>query len=159
MDTNVIGRKRSDRGAAEGETPKVLRIFVRDLTETTHGNAVGIGVAEFTTDRLVDKIDLQTTYVNAITGQAVSVAAIPMHFPTDREVLDVALESIGLIEAPDARVLWIKNTLDLGEVEASTAYLSAAKERADLEILADPRALEVGDDGDLPPFEAFGEAK
>ena len=159
MDTNVIGRKRSDRRAMEGETPRVLRIFVRDLTETTHGNAVGIGVAEFTTDRLVAKIDLQTTYVNAITGQAVSVAAIPMHFPTDREVLDVALESIGLIEAPDARVLWIKNTLDLGEVEASSAYLSAAKERADLEVLTDPRVLAVGDDGNLPPFEVFAKAE
>jgi hypothetical protein len=116
-------------------------------------------MAEFTTDRLVEKIDLHATYINAITGQAVSVAAIPMHFPTDREVLHVALESIGLIEAADARVLWIPNTLDLGEVEASSAYLSAAKERTDLEVLSEPRALEVGDDGNLPPFSDYGDVK
>ena len=83
-------------------------------------------------------------------------AAIPMHFPTDREVLDIALASLGLIGPSEARVLWIKNTLDLGEVEASVAYLSAARERADLDVLCDPRPLEVEPDGNLPPFEAFG---
>ena len=157
MDTNVIGRKRNDRRAMEGETPRVLRIFVRDLTETTHGNAVGVGFAEFTTDRLVEKIDLHVTYLNSITGQHVSVAAIPMHFPTDREVLDIALASIGLIGPDEARVLWIKNTLDLGELEASTAYLDMARGRPDLEVLADPRPLEVGSDGNLPPIEVFRE--
>ena len=158
LDTNVIGRKRNDRRAMDGETPRALRIFVRDLTEKTHGNAVGIGFAEFTTDRLVEKIDYHATNINAITGQHVSIAAVPMHFPTDREVLDIALESIGLIEMPDARVLWIKNTLDLSEVEASSAYLDMAETRDDLEILTDLRPLRVGSDGNLPPFEVFGKA-
>ena len=94
--------------------------------------------------------------LNAITGQCVSVAAVPMHFPTDREVLDIALESIGLIEMPDARVLWIRNTLDLGEVEASAAYLASAETRDDLEILTGLRSLRVEADGNLPPFEVFG---
>jgi hypothetical protein len=156
LDTNVIGRKRNDRRAMDGETPRVLRIFVRDLTEKTHGNAVGIGFAEFTTDRLVEKIDYHAMNLNAITGQCVSVAAVPMHFPTDREVLDIALESIGLIEMPDARVLWIRNTLDLGEVEASAAYLASAETRDDLEILTGLRSLRVEADGNLPPFEVFG---
>jgi len=156
MDTNVIGRKRNERRALDGDTPSVLRIFVRDLSESTHGNAVGIGLAEFTTDRLVDKIDLHATYLNAITGQHVSSAAIPMHFPTDREVLDVALESLGLIPSAEARVLWVKNTLDLGEVIASGAYSDSVGERPDLEPLTDPRPLEVGPDGNLPPFECFG---
>ncbi|MDA0748339.1 MAG: lactate racemase domain-containing protein [bacterium] len=156
MDTNVIGRKRNDRTAIGDEKPRVLRIFVRDLTEKTHGNAVGIGFAEFTTDRLVDQIDLNTTYINAITGQHVSAAAIPIHFSTDKQILQVALESIGLIEPEAARVLWIKNTLDLGEVEASTAYLDAVRKRSDLEILADPRTPELDADGNLPSFGSFG---
>jgi hypothetical protein len=157
MDTNTIGRKRNDRKAIDGETPRVLRIFVRDLTEATHGNACGIGMAEFTTKRLVEKIDYHATYTNVITGQHVSAAAVPLHYETDTEVLQVALESIGLIEPENARVLWIPNTLDVGEVEASEAYLELAKMRDDLEILSDPRPLEVEVDGNLPPFEAYRE--
>ena len=155
MDTNVIGRKRNDRRAMGDETPRVLRIFVRDLTEVTHGNATGIGMAEFTTRRLVDKIDYHATYTNVITGQHVSAAAIPLHCDTDAEVLDIALESIGLIAPEDARVLWIPNTLDLGEVEASEAYLAQADIRDDLEILTDLRPLETEADGNLPPVEAY----
>ena len=155
MDTNVIGRKRNDRKAIDGDTPRVLRIFVRDLTETTHGNATGIGMAEFTTNRLVDKIDFHATYTNVITGQHVSAGAVPLHFETDQEVLNIALESIGLIEIPDARVLWIKNTLDLGEVEASVAYLAQLDGRDDLELTVGPRTLVTQADGNLPPFETF----
>ena len=155
MDTNVIGRKRNDRRAMGDETPRVLRIFVRDLTEATHGNATGIGMAEFTTRRLVDKIDYHATYTNVITGQHVSAGAVPLHCDTDAEVLDIALESIGLIAPEDARVLWIPNTLDLGEVEASEAYLAQADIRDDLEILTGLRTLETEADGNLPPIEAY----
>jgi len=151
MDTNVIGRKRNDRRAMGDETPRVLRIFVRDLTEATHGNATGIGMAEFATRRLVDKIDYHATYTNVITGQHVSAGAVPLHCGTDAEVLDIALESIGLIAPEDARVLWIPNTLDLGEVEASEAYLAQADIRDDLEILTGLRPLETEADGNLPP--------
>ncbi len=155
MDTNVIGRKRNDRRAMGDETPRVLRIFVRDLTEATHGNATGIGMAEFTTRRLVDKINYHATYTNVITGQHVSAGAVPLHCDTDAEVLDIALESIGLIAPEDARVLWIPNTLDLGEVEASEAYLAQADIRDDLEILTGLRPLETEADGNLPPIEAY----
>ncbi|MDP6040106.1 MAG: lactate racemase domain-containing protein [Candidatus Latescibacteria bacterium] len=155
MDTNTIGRKRNDRRAMDDETPRVLRIFVRDLTEVTHGNATGIGMAEFTTQRLVDKIDYHATYTNVITGQHVSAGAVPLHYETDAEVLAIAFESIGLIEPKNARVVWIPNTLDVGEIEASEAYLSQVEIRDDLEIISDVRPLEVEADGNLPPFEAY----
>jgi hypothetical protein len=135
----------------------VRRIFVRDLTETTHGNAVGIGFADFTTDRLVEKIDFKTTYINAVTGTHISVAAIPFHLPTDREILDVAFQTAGLLGPADVKVMWIKNTLHLREVEISTAFLETAQERPDLEILTGPRPLQPGPDGNLPPFEVFGD--
>jgi len=121
-----------------------------------HGNATGIGLAEFTTDRLVAKIDLHATYINVITGQHISAAAIPMHYPTDKQVLGIALESLGLIEPEDARVCWIKNTLELGEVEVSTAYADQVKGRKDLEVLTSARSMAVGGDGNLPTFDAFG---
>ena len=112
-------------------------------------------MAEFTTDRLVEKIDHYATNINAITGQHPPAASIPMHFPTDEEVLQIGLESIGLIEPCDAKVLWIKNTLDLGEVEASTAYLDMAEMRDNLDILVGPRQLELGPDRNLPPIDTF----
>jgi len=157
MDTNTIGRKRNDRRAMDDETPRVLRIFVRDLTEATHGNATGIGMAEFTTQRLVDKIDYHATYTNVITGQHVSAGAVPLHYETDAEVLAIALESIGLIEPENARIVWIPNTLNVGEIEASEAYLAEVEIRDDLEIISDVRPLEVEADGNLPPFEAYGD--
>lgn len=157
MDTNVIGRKRNDRRAMDDETPRVLRIFVRDLTEATHGNATGVGLAEFTTKRLVDKIDFHAMYTNVITGQHVSAGAVPLHYETDREVLAVALESLGLIEPENARVVWIKTTLDVGEIEVSEAYLAEVEVRDELEMISDVRPLEVGPDGNLPPIEAYGD--
>lgn len=157
MDTNVIGRKQNDRIAVGNERPRLLRIFVRDLTEATHGNATGIGLAEFTTDRLVGKMDKNATYINAMTGQHVSAASTPMHYPTDREVLEVALRSIGLVEPHEAKVLWIRNTLDLGEIEASICYLAETEQRSDLEVVSEPRPLDVGPDGNLPPQDAFGQ--
>jgi len=141
LDTNVIGRKGNDRVAQPDEWPKVLHIFVRDLTEKTHGNAVGIAFASFTTRRLVEKIDRNSTYINAITGQHSSSAHTPMYYDTDREALDVAFVSIGLTEPPDAKAMWIKNTLDLTEVEASEAYWKEAQGKPDLEILSEPRPI------------------
>jgi hypothetical protein len=96
-------------------------------------------------------------YTNVITGQHVSAGAVPLHFETDREVLDVALESIGLIEPENARVVWIKTTLDVGEIEVSEAYLAEVEIRDDLEMISDVRPLEVEADGNLPPIEAYGD--
>jgi hypothetical protein len=158
MDTNVIGRKGNDRVAGPDEWPKILHIFVRDLTEKTHGSAVGIGAASFTTRRLVEKIDRHATYINAVTGQHVSTAHVPMYYDTDRDVLDVAFVSIGLTEPADARVMWIPNTLDLTEVEASAAYWAEAQGRPDLEILREPRPIPLNPDGNLTGVRPPGKA-
>ena len=149
MDTNVIGRKYHDHRAAEEEYPKVTRIFVRDLTEHTEGNAAGLGLSEFTTRRLVEKIDFHATYINVLTGMHPSSGSIPIHFDTDREVLDAALGTIGLIEPEDARVMRIKNTLELGEVEVSEAYLKEMEGRDDLEVLIPPREMAFDEKGNL----------
>jgi hypothetical protein len=73
-----------------------------------------------------------------------------MDFPTDRDVIDAALPTIGLREPQDARLIWIRNTLDVREVECSVAYLSHARERADLEVLTPLRELPFRQDGSLP---------
>lgn len=150
MDTNVIGRKYLDHMAAEHEFPKVRNIIVRGLTEETHGNATGLGLAEFCLTRAVDQMDVHVTRTNCLTGGHASAAMIPVHFRTDRELLDAVLPIIGLTEPPHARLLWIHNTLDVAEVECSASYLAEAQSRSDLEILTDLRSLPLDEHGMLP---------
>ena len=154
MDTNVVGRKFNDRKAADDEYPKVKRIIVRGLTEATHGNAAGIGIAEFCTRRCADQIDHKITSINCLTGGHPSGAMTPVYYDTDREVLDAALSVIGLVPPPDARMLWIPDTLHLAEVECSAAYWEQAQGRDDLTILTEPRELVFDDEGNLVHFEA-----
>jgi hypothetical protein len=150
MDTNVVGRKFLDHAAAEHEYPKIRNIVLRGLTEETHGNATGLGLAEFCLTRLVEQMDVQVTRTNCLTGGHASGAMIPVHYRTDREVLDAVLPIIGLREPQDARLMWIHNTLDVAEVECSATYLAEARKRPDLEILSDPRPLPLDDRGILP---------
>ena len=150
MDTNVVGRKYHDHQAAEGETPRIKNIVVRGLTPATHGNASGIGMAEFCRTRLVQEMDARITRINCITGGHSTGAMVPLDYETDREILDVALVSIGLTEPPDARFLWARNTLDVAEVLCSDTYLQEAQQRDDLEVLSEQQPMPFGEDGNLP---------
>lgn len=150
LDTNVVGRKCDDHKAVEGERPKVRTIAVRGLSPETHGNANGIGLAEFCKSRVLREMDVDATRVNAITANHVTAAMLPLDYQTDREILDAALAAAGRSDPRDARILWIANTLQLTEVECSAAYLPEAQSRGDLEILTPLRALPLDADGNLP---------
>jgi len=156
MDTNVVGRKYHDHQAAEGETPRIRNIIVRGLTPATHGNASGIGMAEFCRTQLVEEMDARITRINCITGGHSTGAMVPLDYETDQEILDVALVSIGLTQPPEARFLWARNTLDIAEIECSDAYLQEARERDDLEVLSEPRPMPLGEDGNLPQIAELG---
>ncbi|MBX3413611.1 MAG: DUF2088 domain-containing protein [Pirellulales bacterium] len=153
MDTNVVGRKFHDHKALDDEWPKVKRIMVRGLTEETHGNAAGIGIAEFCTTRCYEQIDFNITRINCLTGGHPSGAQVPVYYDTDREVLDAALSTCGLREGNASRILWIRNTLHLSEVECAECYLDEARQRDDLEIIVEPREMPFGPDGNLEPFD------
>jgi hypothetical protein len=150
LDTNVVGRKFLDHAAADDEHPKIRNIAVRGLTEETHGNATGIGLVEFCLSRVVEQMDVHKTRTNCLTGGHATGAMIPVHYRTDREMLDAMLPIIGLTDPPDAKLMWIHNTLDVAELECSVAYLDEARQRPDLEVLSDPRPLPLDDDGMLP---------
>jgi hypothetical protein len=149
MDTNVIGRKYNDHAAVEHEWPKVKRIVVRGLTEATHGNATGIGMAEFCRSRVLRDMNAKITRINCLTGGHPTAAMLPLDYESDREILDAALPTIGLTEPPDAQLMWIHNTLDVVEVECSAAYLTEARERKDLKILCEPRPMQFDAQGNL----------
>ncbi|WLD14708.1 lactate racemase domain-containing protein [Planctellipticum variicoloris] len=151
LDTNVVGRKFSDHAPTERDTVRVRRIFVRGLTEETHGNATGIGIAEFTNERTIAQVDRKKTGINCITGLHPSAAMLPIAFDTDRESIDAALQTVGLVEPPDAKVVQIADTLHLAEVLVSEAYLPELRQRTDLEIVSDPEPMAFDAAGNLQP--------
>ncbi len=155
IDPNVTGRNRDILGVFPHPV-KVKRLFVRDLTPSSDGNANGIGFADVTTQRLVDKIDRLSMYMNCITGISLEKAAIPMHFETDRECIEVALGSVGLIPPQRSRVVRIKNTLQVDEIEVSEIYKDEITNRPDLEILGGPRPMSFDDRGNLVPLLVHG---
>jgi hypothetical protein len=123
MDTNITGVNRDIIGTFNSES-RTKRLFVRDLTVETEGNAVGIGYADFTTTRLVNKINRIKTYINCITGISPEKAAIPIYFDTDRECVEAAINCLGMIRPEEVRIVHIRNTLVLDKLNVSRAYES-----------------------------------
>ena len=148
IDPNITGRNRDLLGVFPHPV-QVKRLFVRDLTDRSRGNATGIGLADITTQRLVDKIDYAATYKNCITGLSPEKAAVPMHFGTDREAIDVALGCVGLVSAAQSKIVRIKNTLQLDLLEVSEAYAATLQQRPDLEIMAGPYPMEFNGEHNL----------
>ena len=151
MDTNVIGRPTNPFEPFPAD-PKILWIVVLDLTKESYGNATGIGNADFTTRRLVEKIDMKATLINCLTACAPGAAKVPATFDSDREAIEAALDTIGLIPAEGARVIRIKNTLVLGEVEVSEPFLPEVQKRKDLTIVGTPQPLRFDAAGTLVPL-------
>ena len=158
FDPNVTGRNRDQIGVFPHPTD-VKRLFVRDLTENSNGNANGIGLADLTTKRLVDKINYQAMYMNAITGISLEKAAVPMHFGTDEEAIRVGLGSVGLTPPEKSRIVRIKNTLQVDEVEVSEVYGEELKKRPDLEVLEGPKPMAFDRQGNLLPLIIHGSAR
>jgi hypothetical protein len=151
IDPNITGRNRDLLGVFS-HPARVKRIFVRDLTDQSKGNAIGIGLADLTTKRLVDKIDYAVTYKNCITGISLEKGAIPMHFANDSEAIEVALDSIGLISAQKSKIVRIKNTLRLDIVEVSAAYAEALSQREDVDIVKGPAPMAFNSENNLLPL-------
>ena len=136
MDTNVIGRPTNPHEPFPSD-PKILWIVALDITEESYGNAIGIGNADFTTRRLVDKIDMKPTLINSITACSPGMAKVPATYETDREAIETALSCIGLTPPERARVIRITSTLVLGQIEVSEAYAAEVDKRRDLTVLGE----------------------
>jgi hypothetical protein len=152
MDTNVVGRKRAFRQQTPENQPNMRHIYVRGLTERTHGNATGIGLADFTTTRLVRSMDYRATVINCLTAGYPDSANLPVHFESDRETLDAALIIIGNRRPEKARVMRIRNTLCLEEVEVSEACLEEERPATEFKVLNSPQSLTFDAGGNLKAF-------
>jgi hypothetical protein len=148
MDTNIIGRARI-HGVPEPERPSIKRIAVLDLSEESHGNATGVGMADFVTRRLVDKMDRRVTYLNCLTSTFVARAAIPMTFDTDWELVDAALFSLCSIPAYELTLVIIPNTLFLTECFVSEALARRLPSKPGMELADTPEEFPFGSEGNL----------
>ncbi|MFQ5846226.1 MAG: lactate racemase domain-containing protein [Candidatus Methylomirabilales bacterium] len=151
MDTNVIGRRFS-LVEKPPPRPRIARIFVRGLTTGTRGNANGIGLAEFTTERLVRAMDRGTTYTNSLTARTPEHSRLPMAFVSDREVLEAALRTVREADPTSARIVRIKNTLELKTMVVSEPLLPEIRQRRDLALRSEPKDIRFDADGNLLPW-------
>lgn len=151
MDTNIIGRKYNDHAAIHGDSPDIHHIYVRSLTDATHGNASGIGLSEMCHHRVIQAMDLAVTRNNCITACHITGAMVPVDFPNDREALKVACQMAGYKQPRHLAAMWIRDTLSLTEVECSRFYFEKAEKDEYLEILRPPLPLRFDEHGDLLP--------
>lgn len=153
MDPNVIGRSvqgYSGALAREGRpAPFIRRIFVRELSAETHGNAIGIGLADVTTTRLVRAMDARVTSLNALTALTPQSAKIPIHFDTDREAIELLLTSLALPDPRAARLVRIADTLSLVEMDVSESLWAEAGALPNLATVSEARELTFDAEGNL----------
>lgn len=143
MDLNVIGMWRRVGGPVQ---PRFETIAVLDLTPNSHGNAIGVGHADLIPRRLRDKIEPASTYTNCLTSHNLAGGKIPITLPTDRDVIDAGLRGRS---GDEARVLLIRNTLDLEDLWVSDALLAEVEAAPELAVTGVTRPLEFSDTGDL----------
>jgi len=149
IDTNVVGRKCAFPGIEPDGQAQMRFIFVRGLSARTHGNAAGIGFADFTTTRLVRAMNYQDTVLNCLTSGYPSGAKLPVYFDSDRQVIDAALAILGTRAPQDARILHIRNTLAVEDVEASEPCLEQPARQTDFTIEHGPYELTFDAEGNL----------
>jgi hypothetical protein len=135
MDPNIVGR--TTEGILPGFSgPSIQKIVVLDLTEKTHGNACGIGVADFITEQVRRKIDTASTYANCIASANPRSGAIPIAMKNEEEAIRAAVQTCTGIDRSKLKIVRIKNTLELGHIEVSKTVLEAIRNRPDIMIEA-----------------------
>jgi len=151
FDTRVVGRIRLP-GTPEPETPDIKRIILTDITPGSGGNATGFGLADIITERLARKVNRESTDINTIVSMALEMGKTPLVMPDDRQALALAMRCIGFVPPESIRIIRIKNTLCLEEVDLSRAFLDEIREREDLEIISPPAPLVFNENGYLTRF-------
>jgi hypothetical protein len=134
MDSNIIGRMKIN-GQPEPEKPRIRSIMVTDLTDETHGNAAGVGLADVITKKLYDKIDFESTYKNIVTSSFLERGKIPVVAKTCREACEIALRNCGAGPQGAEKIIRIKDTLHLSDLYVSGAVLNEIGGNDSIEIL------------------------
>jgi hypothetical protein len=153
MDTNVIGRFRI-LGVEEPESPRVKYLIVSGISEPAHGNALGVGLADFTTQRLFEGINYEAMNANVLTSTFVERAKIPMVLADDREALEAAMRCNWGVEPEETRFVRIPNTLHIRYLYLSENLLDEALANGNVEVVEEAAEMEFDEDGYFASFEA-----
>ena len=158
LDTNVIGRMMI-RGSEEFARPAIANLVVLDLTDASHGNAIGVGLADFIPFRILEKVDLRAAYVNAMTSGlgGPQRGQLPMAFATDRDAIAAALLTCGRADLEHARVVRVHSTLDLEHLLVSESLREQVEADDSLSIVGEARQLTFDADGVVADWSAWDE--
>jgi proteasome assembly chaperone (PAC2) family protein len=148
LDTNVIGRL-DIHGEKEVGKPKINKLVVFDITEQSHGNALGVGLSDVTTRKLVNKINFITTYANTITSTFLNRAKIPITAETEREAVEIALKTCWQPDRNKVRLLIMKNTLDLEYLYVSESIWNDIKNNKNIKSCGSWEQLSFTNDGEI----------
>ena len=148
FDTNIIGRLYIN-GEKEAKKPKIKKLVVFDITEESHGNALGIGLADVTTRELVNKINYKDMYTNAITSTFLNRAKIPITADTEKEAVEIAIKTCWQPNQKDLKLLIMKNTLDLEYLYISEAIWNEIKDSKKFEICGNWEHLSFNSGGKM----------
>ena len=136
MDTKVVNRGVQGEYNPWPDAPKFHRLFLRDLSALTYNSAVGLGMADIVTDRLVNRTDWTPTIINSLTANTPAAIRTPIHFPTDRECIDRIMPTVGKLDLSTVTVGWIRNTMELGRLAISENMRAQLEKNPLLEIEA-----------------------
>jgi hypothetical protein len=151
MDTNVIGRMRI-AGEPEPDSPRITAIVLTDLTDASHGNALGMGLADFITRRVYEKIDFSSTVENAVTGTFIERAKMPLVADTERAAIEQAMKLCRFREPENLRVLRIRSTLEIEYFYVSLPLWAEISGRTDVEQVTKDLFDLTDGSGELVPF-------
>ena len=155
MDPNITGRASNPYIKVTRHT---TRMAVLDLTGASYGNAVALGLADVTTRRLFDKIDLEATYANVLTSTVTRSGMIPLVMENDRLAIRAAVKTCNALDMGRVRMVRIQDTLHLGEIFFSECLLDEARGNPRLSILGPPGDIAFDGEGNLPDVGAWAQA-
>jgi nickel-dependent lactate racemase len=130
--------------------PEPGRIVVLDVTDRSHGNCCGMGIADFSTKRLFNKINFEYTYANNITSTALSSGKIPLIMDSDRLAIQGAIKTCNTLNVDGIRVVHIANSLHVETIYISESMVEEAKQHPNITSLSDPQDLVFDESGNLP---------
>ena len=149
MDTKVVNRSVYGESNTFPEAPRIERIFLRDLSSHSYGNAVGLGMADVVHDRLLEKVDWNPTRINSLTASSPCAIKTPVHFASDRECLERIAPTVGKLELEKVTFGWIRNSLELAELKLSENLLDEIRRNSLLEIAGPAEPMEFDGEGNL----------
>ncbi|MBL8233516.1 MAG: hypothetical protein JNL98_33780 [Bryobacterales bacterium] len=152
MDTKVVNRGVHGQYNPWPDTPRIHRVFVRNISDLSYNNGVGLGMADVVHDRLVKRIDWTPTMINSLTASTPAAIRTPLHFASDRECLEKMWPTVGKFASEELTIAWIRNTMELSPILLSENLLPEIRRNPLLEVVGEAAEIEFDGAGDLVPM-------